>query len=130
MSYVGAGDWESIRRFMVQREKMPPCKGAAGHTEPDGSRRYTLLDDSVVSNMAIFEIRYKDLIAWNNLKKFFIVSPRMDLLSCQEMRKLEAGRTDWYSSIARPKVVGMRCMLFGYVWAGSWRPLELVISYK
>lgn len=75
MFHLIAGDWDAIRKFIVQRSKLPECRGATGHSGPDGSRWYTLLDSSVVSNMVICEICHEDLIAWNGIRKFFNPTP-------------------------------------------------------
>lgn len=175
--YQEAGDWDAIKRFMVQRAKLPQCQGATGHTGPDGSRWYTLLDPSVVSNMVICEICYEDLIAWNGLRKFFSTAPftktsegvctcdttvplirdglklnarslqldddwnellpfikrRMELPSCQEMRQLPAGRTDWYSSMAVPRLlVCGACYLdtFGLDYGNFWNLLSFTAEQE
>lgn len=75
MSYFEAGDWKSIKSFMIQRSKLPECQGALGRTGPESSRWYTLRDDSIVSNMTVCEICYEDMIAWNDLEKYFTTLP-------------------------------------------------------
>lgn len=167
--YQVAGDWDSIKSFMVRRAQLPQCQGAKGHTGVDGSRWYTLLDQSVVANMAICEICYEDLIAWNEFSMLFSASPlvktseetwtcdaavplirdglvlslqpdndlnellpwikrRLELPSCQEMRQLEAGRTDWYSLAAVPSLlICSECYLdtFGLIFGARWNSVSL-----
>lgn len=43
MSHLAVDDWDAINAFMVERTKIPPCKGQAGHTGLDGSRWYGMV---------------------------------------------------------------------------------------
>ncbi|GIJ91901.1 hypothetical protein Asppvi_010876 [Aspergillus pseudoviridinutans] len=75
MSHLVANDWDAINAFMVERVKIPACKGLAGHTGPDGSRWHGMTGEWEIQGFVICEACYHDLVAWSQLKRYFTTTP-------------------------------------------------------
>ncbi|GLA55825.1 hypothetical protein AnigIFM63604_002909 [Aspergillus niger] len=75
MSHLAADDWDAINAFMVERIKIPACKGPAGHTGLDGSRWYGMIGAWDIQGFVICEACYLDMVTWNQLRTYFTATP-------------------------------------------------------
>ncbi|EED21818.1 conserved hypothetical protein [Talaromyces stipitatus ATCC 10500] len=60
---------------MVERVKIPACKGPAGHTGLDGSRWYGMIGAWEIQGFVICDACYHDLVAWSQLRRYFTTTP-------------------------------------------------------
>lgn len=74
-SHLIADDWDAINAYMVERCKTTGCRGSTGHTGPDGSRWYGMIDAWEIQGFVICEACYLDLVAWCHLKRYFTTTP-------------------------------------------------------